>query len=148
MEQPSYQTEPSSEAATGSEAEVAQQEHTMRLLIQAENARDALYRGNTLLIEALMDMVGQRFYERDGVYSHSFMSSDEQAIEVLMQAGYAEEVEPGKNGYRLLWDKVEARKDQPKPMTWAEAVNKYITDADVRAKLLAMDDEPATGSQP
>lgn len=78
--------------------------------------------GNTALLEALMDMVNQFFYSKnrsgqddeDGdILSHSFMSAEEAAISVLIQAGMAEEVR-GK-GYRLLWDKLEARK--PKQQT-------------------------------
>ena len=70
---------------------------------------ERLRNGNTMLLEALMDMVNQFFYTHDGEFlSHSFMSAEEGAIAVLIHAGMAEEVE-GK-GYRLLWDKLEARK--------------------------------------
>ena len=65
-------------------------------------------RGNTLLIEALMDMVNQFFYTRpDDTLSHSFMSAEENAIETLINAGFAEELEGCT--YRLLWDKLEER---------------------------------------
>lgn len=97
--------------------------------------------GNTALLEALMDMVLQHLREGpDGIFNHSFLSSDEAAIEVLVQAGMVEVV-PG-SGYRLLWDALEARK--PKQQTWAEAVNECVTDPAERARLLAFDDEPAT----
>jgi len=102
--------------------------------------------GNTALLEALMDMVNQFFYSknRSGQYdedgdilSHSFMSAEEGAIEVLIQAGMAEEV-PGK-GYRLLWDKLEARR--PKQQTWEEAVRECITDPAEIERLLALSDD-------
>lgn len=76
--------------------------------------------GNTALLEALMYMVNQFFYSKnrsgqddeDGdILLHSFMSAEEGAISVLIQAGMAEEVS-GK-GYRLLWDKLEERKPTP-----------------------------------
>lgn len=99
--------------------------------------------GNTALIEALMDMVHQYFRNSpDGIVNHSFISAEEGAIEVLVQAGMAEEV-PGK-GYRLLWDKLEARK--PKPQTWEEAVKECVTDPSEQARLLALADEPALAS--
>lgn len=68
-----------------------------------------LKRGNTRLIEALMDMVNQFFFEEDGVLSHSHMSAEEGSIEVLMAAGFAEEVDRG--SYRLRWDKLKERQD-------------------------------------
>lgn len=87
--------------------------------------------GNTALLEALMDMVNQFFYSKnnsgqydeDGdILSHSFMSAEEGAISVLIQAGMAEEVG---GGYRLLWDKLEERK--PKQQTPEEAVRECVT---------------------
>lgn len=99
--------------------------------------------GNTALLEALMDMVNQFFYSKnshgqydeDGdILSHSFMSAEEGAISVLIQAGMAEEV-TGK-GYRLLWDKLEARK--PKQQTWEEAVRECINDPAEVERLLAL----------
>ena len=66
-------------------------------------------RGNTLLIESLMDMVIQFFHTRpDDTLSHSFMSAEENAIETLIEAGFAEELEGCT--YKLLWDKLEQRK--------------------------------------
>jgi hypothetical protein len=71
---------------------------------------DKLYAGNTVLLTALMDMVNQFFYTHDDEFlTHSFMSAEEHAIEVLIAAGMAEEVEVEGKGYRLLWDKLEAR---------------------------------------
>ncbi|MBL8473818.1 MAG: hypothetical protein JNM98_18655 [Rhodocyclaceae bacterium] len=78
-----------------------------------------LRRGNTALLEAMMDLVNQFFYHKnvhgqsdeDGEFiSHGFMSAEEGAIAALIDAGMAEEVN-GK-GYRLLWDKLEARKQK------------------------------------
>lgn len=53
-----------------------------------EQQIQALRNGNTILISALMGMVGQFFYGEDmeGPLTHAFMSAEEQAIEVLMQA--------------------------------------------------------------
>lgn len=72
----------------------------------------ALRRGNTSLLSALMSMVNQFFYERDEgdpvgtVLTHSYMSAEEEAIEVLLDAGMAEEVA---RGYVLSWDKLAER---------------------------------------
>ena len=56
---------------------------------------------------ALMSMVNQFFMtEEDGTISHSFMSAEEEAIDVLLDLGLAEEVTPGKVFYRLRWDKL------------------------------------------
>ncbi|ADE12186.1 hypothetical protein [Sideroxydans lithotrophicus] len=101
-----------------------------------------LRNGNTELIEALMGMVNQFFirdsdtHDQNDVLRHSFMSAEEDAIRVLIDAGFAEELELG--GYRLLWEKLEQRK---KPMTWQDAVNLYVTDPAQRDKLLRMDQE-------
>lgn len=71
----------------------------------------SLKAGNTVLLEALMDMVNQFFISRgDGIVTHSFMSAEEGAIDALLDADMAEEV-PGV-GYRLLWDKLEERKTE------------------------------------
>lgn len=64
-------------------------------------------RGNTKLIEALMDMVNQSFMGEDTL-AHSHMSCEEGAIEVLIEAGFATEVD--RNRYTLNWDKLEERK--------------------------------------
>ena len=70
---------------------------------------DRTQRGNTKLIEAMMGMVNQHFTEgHSGGLTHSFMSCDEGAIEVLIEAGFAEEVVMG--NYVLFWDKLEERK--------------------------------------
>ena len=70
---------------------------------------DRTQRGNTKLIEALMGMVNQNFTKgHSGGLAPSFMSCDEGAIEVLIEAGFAEQVEMG--NYVLFWDKLEERK--------------------------------------
>lgn len=69
---------------------------------------ERLRRGNTDLLEALMDMVNQFFYAgQDGLLRHTFMAAEEEAIDVLIDAGFAEE-ENG--GYKLLWHKLAARR--------------------------------------
>lgn len=114
-----------------------------------EEQVEALRNGNTKLLEALMDMVNQFFYSKnedgkddeDGpILNHSFMSAEECAIGVLLEAGMAEEV-PGM-GYRLLWDKLEARK--PKRQTWEEVVRECITDPEEVERLLALDNDATT----
>jgi len=113
----------------------------------------ALRAGNTALLSALMDMVNQWFLRdkdtcgENDILHHSFMSCEEQAISVLIDAGMAEEVEPGKNGYRLLWSKLAER--TPKQMSWEEAVNKFVTDPDERKRIFEMypADEPCGDKQ-
>lgn len=69
----------------------------------------ALYNGNTALLEALMEMVNQFFMETDdGKLRHSFMSAEETAIGVLLDAGMASGSE--RDGFVLHWDKLEDRK--------------------------------------
>ncbi len=76
--------------------------------------------GNTVLIEVLMDMVNQFFHEgKGGFLHHSFMTSEEGAIETLIEAGFAEEVGP--NSYRLFWDKLELRKTRKTPTPAGES---------------------------
>lgn len=93
------------------------------VLEDAEVMVDRLRAGNTKLLEALMDMVNQFFIghgadgksDTDGeILTHSFMSAEEQAIAVLIEAGMAEEI--SRSSYRLLWGKLEARK--PKRQPW------------------------------
>lgn len=76
-----------------------------------------LKRGNTVLIEALMDMVNQ-FFIHPSIDScsydatplrHSFMSAEEHAIDALIESGFAIETD---KGYVLLWDKLEERKKE------------------------------------
>lgn len=104
------------------EEELAQKTHALRAAngqveglradaeaLEEENGR--LRSGNTALIEALMDMVNQHFHrprhDDPDVLGHMFMSANEGAIEVLLDAGMAKEV-PG--GYWLLWGKLAERK--------------------------------------
>ena len=78
---------------------------------EATKKIEALTRGNTDLIDALMSMVNQFFYtppDGQGVVKHSFMSAEEEAISVLIEAGFAEGDE--RKGFVLLWDKMEERR--------------------------------------
>lgn len=60
---------------------------------QACDERDAALADRAAALEALSDMVFQFFTEReDGTLSHSFMSAEEHAIGVLLDAGRAEQV--------------------------------------------------------
>lgn len=98
---------------TPMEIEAALADHIKRNAIQAENIaremnkNEALKRGNTALLEALMGMVNQHFDHReDGHLTHTFMSSDEGAIAALIEAGFAEET---KRGYLLNYDRLSER---------------------------------------
>lgn len=51
-------------------------------------------KNNKEILEALISMVKQHFYEDKGLYKHSFMSTDENAISLLEDYGIAEEVAP------------------------------------------------------
>ena len=77
-----------------------------------------LRRGNTVLLEALMDMVNQFFYHKDqdggyngvgDVLSHAHMSAEEGAISVLLEAGMAAHHQ---HGYVLLWPELATRKQE------------------------------------
>jgi len=70
----------------------------------------ALKTGNTKLLDALMAMVEQFFYQENdsNVLRHSFMSAEEYAIETLIEAGFAKET---KGGYILDHEKLEKRMD-------------------------------------
>jgi len=72
----------------------------------AGKAEAAKYRrGNTRLIECLMDMVNQLSAQPDDMLSLRFRSVG--ALQTLINAGFAEELEGCT--YRLLWDKLEER---------------------------------------
>ena len=59
-------------------------------------------------IESLMEMVMQHCIETDkGVYYSSFMTVNESAIDVLVAAGFAEDLGDGVS-CRLNWDKIES----------------------------------------
>lgn len=62
-------------------------------------------------MEALMDMVNQFFLhdEKDqSLIFHSFMSTEENAIDVLIRHGFAEMVGEKPLRFRLLWSKLPA----------------------------------------
>ena len=67
-----------------------------------------LRRSNTILLEALMDMVNQFYREgQTGSMRHEFLTVEEAAVRVLIDAGFATE----KNGgYELLWDRLTERR--------------------------------------
>ena len=89
------------------------------LAIAEQQAVIALRRGNTMLLENLMQIVAHECVapmtpkqgKRDKViYHHYFLSVYEDAFYTLMEARMMKE--NGKHGYLLLWDKLEARKTQ------------------------------------
>lgn len=68
-----------------------------------------LRRGNTALIDALMDMVNQHCFPiASGVVSHGHLSANEGALALLEEAGFAEEVRPAI--YALKWSTLDERK--------------------------------------
>jgi hypothetical protein len=73
----------------------------------------ALKKGNTMLISALMDMVNQFFQtnEDTGTLTHSFMFSEEHAISVLIEAGFATEDE---GCFYLDYKKLDYRQEEEK----------------------------------
>lgn len=99
---------------------------------------DRYKNGNTALLEALMDMVHQHCGTVDDTLDHRFISANENAVELLEQAGMIVE------GNRLDWDALEARK--PKRQTWEQAVNECVSDPAERARLLAFGDSQSTAA--
>jgi len=105
---------------------------------QAIAERDSFRAGNTALLEALMDMCNQHCHQvNSDVLWHHFLSANENAFEILEEAGMA--TPTAGDGWTLNWDALEARK--PKRQTWSEAVHEVVTDPQEIARLLALDDE-------
>ncbi len=73
-----------------------------------------LQRGNTSLIEALMDMVAQHCINNGDqehlIYSAGGLSANEAALDLLEEAGYAKDDDGKGVRYHLLYEKLEARK--------------------------------------
>jgi hypothetical protein len=72
-----------------------------------------LRRGNTALIEALMDMVAQHCINNNDqehpIYSDGALSANESALALLAEAGFAKASDGQGVRYHLLWEKFEAR---------------------------------------
>jgi len=78
--------------------------------IQMKKDIEALRRGNTALLEALMDMCDQYLSDLDGdVCHHGFMSAGEQALALLEKAGMAS-TSDGVT-YELQYSALEKRKE-------------------------------------
>lgn len=88
---------------------------------EAERERDAFKSGNTELLELLMKL-----------HAGQHESILPRVREILVGAGLVNA------DNTLNWPALEARK--PKPITWEQAVNEYVTDPQRRAELLAMKD--------
>lgn len=88
---------------------------------EAERERDSYRAGNTQLLDLLMQFC-------DGVPG---VRSD--AMTTLRSAGMLNEDDS------MNWMALKAR--EPKPKTWADAVNESVTDPAARARLLAIDDD-------
>lgn len=71
----------------------------------------ALKRGNTKLIEVLMDMCAQYLGDIDdsSICTHLFMSAGENVFDVLCEAGMAEGIDGAT--FKLKWDVLEKRKE-------------------------------------
>lgn len=90
------------------------------------------HNGNTALIEALMGMCLQYLERTDGTLDHVFISAGEHAMAILTECGMLKD-------NVLDWDALEARK--LKPITWEQAVNKYVADEETRKRLIALGGE-------
>jgi len=65
------------------------------------------------LADALMDMVNQHFHtDNKGRLWHNALSSNELAIEILLEVGLAKKVLKHKECYRLNWKKIAELKKQ------------------------------------
>jgi len=107
-------------------------------LDEMKGERDSYKAGNTALLEALMCMCNQHCAHRaSGALDHGYLSANEDALEILEQAGMATPVKG--DGWTLNWAALEARK--PKPQTWAQAVHEVVTDPVEIARLLALDED-------
>ena len=79
-------------------------------LKEAQARARGLYRGNTELTSALMSMVNQNCAAEDGVVSlFSALSCDEEAVKVLVAAGFATQPDPKVQSWGLNWEKLDAR---------------------------------------
>lgn len=113
-------------------------EQVYELLLKTQQERDSFRAGNTALLEALMDMCNQHCHQvNTDVLWHHFPSANEDALELLEEAGMATPTQG--DGWILNWDALDARK--PKRKTWAEAVHECVTDPQEIARLMALDDE-------
>ncbi len=93
------------------ENDIRKTENVRLTIMTKEEEIKLLKIGNTQLIGALMGMVHQYFHFNDktGRFSHSFMSAEECAIEILQNAGFATEDE---NGFILEYSKLEERQEE------------------------------------
>lgn len=76
-------------------------------LVSIAKRQDELKRGNTALLIALMDMCQQHCSENSGLLCEDGLSSNEFALSVLQEAGFADEQAVG--CYKLIWDKIRER---------------------------------------
>ena len=81
-------------------------EHKVYLL---EKERDELKRGNTTLIDALMDMTNQHCHHNESdTLDDGGLSSNELALEVLEEVGMAKHLQG--RSWILLWDELKKRR--------------------------------------
>jgi hypothetical protein len=70
----------------------------------------ALRTGNTVLISALMGLLNQHCIHDEEFICDVCLSADEEAINVLEDAGFLVKVSEGK--YKLMWNKLEEREKE------------------------------------
>ena len=71
----------------------------------------AYKRGNTVLLETLMNMADQYLSHIEGeICRHGFMSAGENALMILEEAGMAKSLDDTGYEYELLWDNLNERK--------------------------------------
>lgn len=97
-------------------------EHLGRDAFQSMVKLAEYHRGNTGLLEVLMHVHGRS------------VDADARVAAILTAAGMLDAAGV------LNWVALEARRD--KPMTWQEAVRRFVADPATQERLLAMEDEP------
>lgn len=81
-------------------------------VLDLDNRVANLRRGNTVLIEAVMKLVSEYlFVTKGGMLIPSFISADDFALDVLVDAGYAS-INKSHNAFELHWDLLEERKKE------------------------------------
>jgi hypothetical protein len=92
---------------------------TLRAQLFAETEKvKALKMGNTRLLDALADMANQHFYRTNGtqlgaiveVLTDGGLSANENAADVLIDAGIMKRIVEEKDWYKIDWDALEERR--------------------------------------
>jgi hypothetical protein len=93
---------------------------TLRAQLFAATAKaNELRRGNTILLDALADMVNQHFFHANGgpevgeFLTDNGLSANENAIAVLLDAGMARQIRDDRCWYVIDWDALKERMETP-----------------------------------